>query len=98
VGGALLALIEMVSAKMRIFRAPEFLGIAFLLACWRCWCTCCWSAEMLQVYGPQLVNLLAAMMLLLAFAMLAQRRIISLITCSPRRASRCSCRPRWSPG
>jgi len=34
---------------------------------------------MLQVYGPQLVNLLAAMMLLLAFAMLAQRRIISLI-------------------
>jgi len=32
VGGAALALIEMVSAKMRIFRAPEFLGIAFLLA------------------------------------------------------------------
>ncbi len=32
VGGALLALIEMVSAKMRIFRAPEFLGTAFLLA------------------------------------------------------------------
>ena len=31
-GGALLALIEMVSAKMRIFRAPEFLGTAFLLA------------------------------------------------------------------
>ena len=34
---------------------------------------------MLQHYGPQLVNLLAAVMLLLAFAMLAQRRIISLI-------------------
>ncbi len=34
---------------------------------------------MLQVYGPQLVNLLAAVMLLLAFAMLAQRRILSLI-------------------
>jgi len=34
---------------------------------------------MLQHYGPQLVNLLASMMLLLAFAMLAQRRIISLI-------------------
>jgi formate hydrogenlyase subunit 4 len=31
-GGALLALIEMLSAKMRIFRAPEFLGTAFLLA------------------------------------------------------------------
>jgi hydrogenase-4 component E len=34
---------------------------------------------MLQHYGPQLVNLLASLMLLLAFAMLAQRRIISLI-------------------
>ena len=34
---------------------------------------------MLQHYGPQLVNLLAALMLLLAFAMLSQRRIISLI-------------------
>ena len=34
---------------------------------------------MLQHYGPQLINLLASVMLLLAFAMLAQRRIISLI-------------------
>jgi formate hydrogenlyase subunit 4 len=32
VGGAALALIEIMSAKMRIFRAPEFLGTAFLLA------------------------------------------------------------------
>jgi formate hydrogenlyase subunit 4 len=32
VGGALLALIESVSAKMRIFRVPEFLASAFLLA------------------------------------------------------------------
>jgi formate hydrogenlyase subunit 4 len=31
-GGVLLALIETLSAKMRIFRAPEFLGIAFLIA------------------------------------------------------------------
>jgi formate hydrogenlyase subunit 4 len=31
-GGAALALIEMLSAKMRIFRAPEFLGSAFLFA------------------------------------------------------------------
>jgi len=31
-GGAAMALIEMMSAKMRIFRAPEFLGTAFLLA------------------------------------------------------------------
>jgi hydrogenase-4 component E len=30
-------------------------------------------------YGPQLINLLAAILLLLAFAMLAQRRIYSLI-------------------
>ena len=32
VGGALLALIETLSAKLRIFRAPEFLATAFLLA------------------------------------------------------------------
>ena len=32
VGGAALAAIEVFSAKMRIFRAPEFLGTAFLLA------------------------------------------------------------------
>lgn len=32
IGGALLALIETLSAKMRIFRAPEFLGTAFMLA------------------------------------------------------------------
>jgi hydrogenase-4 component E len=34
---------------------------------------------MLNQYGPQLVNLFASVMLLLAFAMLSQRRIISLI-------------------
>jgi formate hydrogenlyase subunit 4 len=32
VAGAGLALLETLSAKMRIFRAPEFLGMAFLLA------------------------------------------------------------------
>lgn len=32
IGGAVLALIEMCSAKMRIFRVPEFLMTAFLLA------------------------------------------------------------------
>jgi formate hydrogenlyase subunit 4 len=32
VAGAALATLEMVSAKMRIFRVPEFLGMAFLLA------------------------------------------------------------------
>jgi hydrogenase-4 component E len=34
---------------------------------------------MLHQYGQQLINLLASVMLLLAFAMLSQRRIISLI-------------------
>jgi formate hydrogenlyase subunit 4 len=32
VGGGVLALIETLSAKMRIFRAPEYLGTAFILA------------------------------------------------------------------
>jgi formate hydrogenlyase subunit 4 len=31
-GGAALAFLETMSAKMRIFRVPEFLGIAFVLA------------------------------------------------------------------
>jgi hydrogenase-4 component E len=34
---------------------------------------------MLTQHGPQLINLLAAVLLLLAFAMLSQRRILSLI-------------------
>lgn len=34
---------------------------------------------MLAHYGPQLINLLAAVLLLLAFAMLSQRRMLSLI-------------------
>ena len=32
IGGAILAGIETVNAKVRIFRAPEFLGTAFMLA------------------------------------------------------------------
>ena len=32
IGGFLLALLETLSAKMRIFRVPEFLAAAFLLA------------------------------------------------------------------
>jgi formate hydrogenlyase subunit 4 len=32
VGGFSMALIEALSAKMRIFRVPEFLGTAFLIA------------------------------------------------------------------
>jgi formate hydrogenlyase subunit 4 len=32
IGGAVLAFIETISAKVRLFRAPEFLGTAFLLA------------------------------------------------------------------
>jgi len=32
IAGAALALIESLSAKLRIFRAPEYLAMAFLLA------------------------------------------------------------------
>jgi formate hydrogenlyase subunit 4 len=32
IGGAVLAFIELTSAKLRIFRVPEFLATAFLLA------------------------------------------------------------------
>jgi len=37
------------------------------------------GAALLAKFGPQLINLLAAVLLLLAFAMLTQRRILSLI-------------------
>ncbi|HEX9397115.1 MAG TPA: formate hydrogenlyase [Burkholderiales bacterium] len=37
------------------------------------------AAGLLAKFGPQLINLLAAILLLLAFAMLTQRRILSLI-------------------
>ena len=83
-GGFALALIETLSAKMRIFRAPEFLGTAFLLAVLG-------DARQpaarqlgldamtgLPLYA-QLINLFAAILLLLAFAMLTQRRVLSLV-------------------
>ncbi len=42
--GSLLALIETVSAKLRIFRAPEFLAHRVpVRRARRCWSTCCWS-------------------------------------------------------
>ena len=85
VGGFALALIETLSAKLRIFRAPEFLGTAFLLAVLACSSTCCSEAERATPmaaspsHRAQLINLFAAVLLLLAFAMLAQRRVLSLI-------------------
>ncbi len=68
---------------MRIFRAPEFLGTAFLLAVLGDARPP--AAGQLErrvddaTLAAQLINLLAAVLLLLAFAMLAQRRILSLI-------------------
>src|SRR5207344_559954 len=42
--------------------------------------SCCWEAEMAAVpFYAQLINLFAAILLLLAFAMLSQRRVWSLI-------------------
>jgi hydrogenase-4 component E len=40
--------------------------------------TSCWAAEMTELVG-QLINLLAAILLMLSFAMISQRRILSLI-------------------
>ena len=47
-------------------------------------------------FAAQLINLFAAILLLLAFAMLSQRRILSLSTSSRCRAWRWSPRPRSS--
>ena len=77
--GAGLALLEMVSAKMRIFRAPEFLGMAFMLAVLGM-LTHFLVAGMSHRRSPaRLINLLASLLLLIAFAMLSQRRILRLI-------------------
>ena len=99
-GGFPLALIETLSAKMRIFRAPEFLGTAFLLAVLAMLVT-----HLLDKPNPwrrlrstaQLINLLAAILLLLAFAMLAQRRVLSLIDLFACRALRWRARRASSP-
>jgi hypothetical protein len=57
IGGALLALLETLSAKMRIFRVPEFLATAFLLAVIGMLVTSCWRDEMTN-FVPSSINLL----------------------------------------
>ena len=80
VGGVALALLETRQRKMRIFRAPEFLGTAFLLAVLGMLVHLLLaSVSEPAARSRQLINLLAALLLLLAFAMLSQRRILSLI-------------------
>jgi hypothetical protein len=79
--GAALALIETLNAKIRIFRAPEFLGTAFMLAVLGLLVRllevqrCDDDADAFAVRSPTVVNLFASVVLLLSFAMLAQRRI-----------------------
>ena len=49
--------------------------------CSACWCTCCWERDgMTSIpFDLQLLNFCAALLLLLSFAMLAQRRIVTLV-------------------
>ena len=77
--GAGLALIETLLAKLRLFLAPEFLSERISARGAR-------HAHALPGPGlsempllAQFVNLLAAFLLLLAFAMLSQRRVLTLI-------------------
>ena len=72
------------SAKLRIFRAPEFLATAFLLGAIGLLVHFMLGAVMPAHYADlplaaQIVHVLAALLLLIAFAMLAQRRILALI-------------------
>ena len=83
VAGAALALIESLSAKLRIFRAPEYLAMAFLLAVLGLLVhllagsgTPMHSSHMIA----ELLKLLAASLLLISFAMLSRRRTQRLIT------------------
>ena len=73
-----MALLETLSAKMRIFRVPEFLGTAFLLAVIGLAGQRLAGGRMMQ-HLPQLINLFATLILMLSFAMISQRRIVSLI-------------------
>jgi len=50
-GGAALALIETLSAKLRIFRAPEFLGTAFVFAVLAMLVHVLLEADVLEHYG-----------------------------------------------
>ncbi len=70
--GVGLALIETVSAKLRVFRAPEFLATAFLLAVLGLLVNLLLRALTMSElpFDLQILNALAALFLLLAFAML----------------------------
>ena len=78
-GGAGLALLETAQRqdahlpRARVSRARRSCS-----ACSACWSTSCSGLTMTPL-GSQLINLLAAVLLLIAFAMLSQRRILSLI-------------------
>ena len=69
--------LETLAAKMRIFRVPEFLATAFLLAVIGMLVHIL-LGDMSELLA-QFVNLLGALLLMLAFAMISQRRILSLI-------------------
>jgi formate hydrogenlyase subunit 4 len=69
VGGFLLALLETLNAKMRIFRVPEFLATAFLLAVIGLLVHLLLAHDMTELL-TQFVNLLGAVLLMLAFAMI----------------------------
>ena len=77
----MLALIESVSAKLRIFRAPEFMAMAFLLAVLGLLVHLLLGANTVHKshLDVQLLNVLAAGMLLISFAMLSARRTQRLI-------------------
>ena len=81
VAGLWLALIETLSAKLRVFRAPEFLATAFLFAVLGLLGTCCWGPDTMAgtPFDLQLLNACAALLLLLSFSMLSQRRIVTLV-------------------
>ena len=76
-----LALIETALAKLRVFRAPEFLAVG-LPVC-RAGSARAPVVGSLDVAGVpatcSCLNLCAALLLLISFAMLAQRRIVNLV-------------------
>ena len=75
-----LSLFEVSTAKMRVFRVPEFLGVAMLLGLLSAifFVRCGAARRMTEIYP--LAHLLGGLMLLCAFALLSQRRLSAMIT------------------
>ena len=79
-GGFLLAFFETSIAKMRVFRVPQFMGVALMLgfARRRC-CYSCQGAYRCRASAYDIAHLLAGSLVLVSFMLLYQDRLYALL-------------------